>query len=97
MLRALGAAHDVSQHGFRRLAVHAGFGHPDTNRRSETVQRRPGDTGQLEHPVSGFRGQRAAGPRREDERRIAGELAGTPQHVEREVQRKPTGDIPCES
>ena len=36
-VRALGAAHDVSQHGFRRLAVHAGFGHPDTNRRSETV------------------------------------------------------------
>ena len=47
-VRALGAAHNVSQHGFRRLAVHAGFGHPDTNRRSETVQRRPGDTGQLE-------------------------------------------------
>ena len=77
------AAHDVSQHGFHRLAVHAGFGHPDTNRRSETVQRRLGDTGQLEHPVSGFRGQRAAGPRREDERRIAGKLAGAQQHVER--------------
>ena len=59
-VRALGAAYDVSQHGFRRLAVHAGFGHPDTNLRSETVQRRPGDTGQLEHPVSGFRGQRHA-------------------------------------